>query len=322
MTKNVLVTGIGGNVGCGILRNIINSGYQVKIVGTNTEAVSGGNHLCDKVYQVPFGYDKEYIRIIEDICRVEKIDLIIPSTDCEAYYLALERKLLPPVAVSDVNVELTFFNKYKTWLAFKQFSIPFAATILGPCFQNDFPQFVVKPIEGSGSHEIYINPSNIGTLSDNYIVQELLEGIEITTAFYVTRTKELLGFITFKRILVTGATNKCEVTFDYEQNIKKIIMKMISNFNIKGSCNIQSIVDGEGNVTPFEVNCRISGTNSIRSNFGFEDVKYTLEEYLYNVIPKQPRIKKGAATRVLMDVIYPGIILDQVENKYTKHYIF
>ena len=98
--------------------------------------------------------------------------------------------------------------------------------------------------------------------------------------------------------------------------------KIIKNFKIKGSCNIQSIVDKKGKITPFEGNCRISGTNSIRSQFGFEDVKYTIEEYLFNKKPKKPIIKKGAAVRILMDVIYPGIGLNKIKNKSTKHYMF
>jgi carbamoyl-phosphate synthase large subunit len=57
---------------------------------------------------------------------------------------------------------------------------------------------------------------------------------------------------------------------------------------------------------PFEVNCRISGTNSVRSNFGFEDVKYTLEESLYGRRPSAVNITEGVAARILMDVIYPG----------------
>jgi carbamoyl-phosphate synthase large subunit len=81
---------------------------------------------------------------------------------------------------------------------------------------------------------------------------------------------------------------------------------MIGNTNLIGAANLQSIVTENGDIFPFEVNCRISGTNSIRSNFGFKDVEYTLQEYLYNDKPDQPQITNGVAVRILMDVIYPG----------------
>ena len=82
---------------------------------------------------------------------------------------------------------------------------------------------------------------------------------------------------------------------------------MTAHGEIRGSANIQSIVTQEGLIVPFEVNCRISGTNSIRSNFGFKDVKYTVQEYLYNITPDTPYLKYGIASRILMDVIYPDV---------------
>ena len=131
-----------------------------------------------------------------------------------------------------------------------------------------------------------------------------------------------MGHITFIRSLSHGTTDRCEVVFDYKKEVEKIIRKMIDSFEIKGSCNIQAIVSKGGRVIPFEINGRISGTNSIRGQFGFEDVRYTLQEYLFNEDPEKPVIKKGAAVRVLMDVIYPNTRLDDVRNSSVKNYIF
>lgn len=322
MSRKVLVTGIGGNVGQGILRNIISLSLDVKLIGTNTEAVSGGNHLCDVVYKVPFSNSTDYISTIQQICKQERIDLIIPSTDYETYYLALASDKLPLLSSSDAPVAKIFLNKYQTYMSFNKLSIPFAKTILPSSYNDNFDEFIVKPIEGRGSREAYINPKNPKGFSDFYIIQKLIKGIEITTAFYVTKEKKLLGNITFERSLVSGVTEKCQVAFKYNKQIEAIINKIASNFNIKGSCNMQSIVDERGDIVPFEVNCRISGTNSIRGHFGFEDVRYTLEEYLFNRTPEKPIIKKGSAVRLLMDIIYPDIDLEGIKNKTTKHYIF
>ena len=61
MSKTVLVTGIGGNVGQGILRNILANDFKVRLVGTDILRVSAGNYLCDRVYKVPYGVDPKYI---------------------------------------------------------------------------------------------------------------------------------------------------------------------------------------------------------------------------------------------------------------------
>lgn len=322
MVKRILVTGIGGNVAQGILRNIIALKYGIRLIGTDTKSVSAGTHLCDKTYQVSYSSTPDYIPEILKICEKEKIDLIIPGTDYETYYLALAKDKLPTLVSSDSEVAHTFLNKYETYLAFCRLSIPFAKTILPSKYKNEFDEIIVKPTEGAGSKSILINPPNPQDFPDSYIIQELLKGKEITTAFYVTKDKKLLGHITFFRSLVHGATGICEVTFDFNKDMEALIKKIINNFDIKGSCNIQSIVDKKSIITPFELNCRISGTNSIRSQFGFEDVKYTLEEYLFNMTPKKPTIKKGSAVRILMDVIYPGIGIGQIKDKSTDHYIF
>lgn len=320
--RKVLITGIGGNVGQGILRNIIHLDYDIFLVGTNTTAVSAGNHLCDVVYQVPFSTNKNYLKSILEICEKEKVELIIPSTDFEAYYLSLSHEKLPLLASSGLNETELFLNKYLTWKEFSKCNIPFAMSVLPSEYNNDFKELIVKPTKGRGSREVYINPKDVKLFSDEFIVQELYKGKEITTTFYVKKNGELHGFITFERELENGMTTKCEVIDEYDKEIKKIILAMIKNFSIRGSCNIQSIVTNTKKIVPFEVNCRISGTNSIRSQFGFEDVKYILQEYLFGQEPDKPMIKKGSALRIMMDVIYPDISLSKIENIKTKHYIY
>ena len=98
---------------------------------------------------------------------------------------------------------------------------------------------------------------------------------------------------------------------------------MIANAEFRGSANLQSIVTDDGIVVPFEINCRISGTNSIRANFGFEDVKYTLMEYLYGTTPPKPIITKGIATRIMLDVIYPfAKSIETCKDNKANYYIY
>jgi carbamoyl-phosphate synthase large subunit len=323
MNKTVLITGIGGNVGQGILRNIIRCRYSVKIIGTDIVAVSAGNHLCDAVYAVPAAGEIKYIPAIKNICNAERVDLIIPSTDIETYYLALAEDKLPQLSTSPADVSLTFYNKLRTWQSFHAASIPFAETILPSEYRNNFPAYIVKPITGVGSRNIFTNPNHPERFSDEYVVQRLHKGTEITTAFYVTKQKKLHGFITFTRILVNGMTQQCEVTKKYDTKLDQLLHTILKHFDIKGACNIQSIVEERsGKIIPFEVNGRISGTNSIRSQFGFEDVRYTMDEYLYGRPPKTLHITQGSAIRIMMDIIYPDRQLAVINNKQDKHYMF
>ncbi|ANE52443.1 ATP-grasp domain-containing protein [Flavisolibacter tropicus] len=322
MGKKVLVTGIGGNVGYGILRNILRYHQNIEIIGTNTERISAGNHLCHVVYEVPFSTNENYIPEIQTICKKHDVDLIIPSTDYESFILASNKeKLTAAVAVSPANTCHIFLDKYITYKTLSGFNLPFAQSILPSEYKDNYEEVIVKPREGRGSRGIHINPSQPKSFSDEYLVQPFFKGKEITTAFYVTKEGLLHGLITLERSLSSGATNMCEVNTDFDERLKAYIVELISKIEIRGACNLQSIIVGDDFI-PFEVNCRISGTNSIRSQFGFKDVSYTLDEYLFNTLPEPVQLKRGAAIRIMHDIIYPEVSLSNINNQSDNFYIY
>lgn len=317
--KKILVTGVGGNVGQGIIRNIRKSGYDVYVTGCNISSFSAGNHLCDSFHIVPYAYEPGYIEVIKEMVENEKIDLIIPATDYEVFFLAKNKDgIHAEVAVSDPDAAGTYLDKYLTHLHHQQYEIPFAETMLPSEYAGQLQDFIIKPRKGRGSRGLHINPDKWDGFSDDeYIVQRLYKGKELTTAFYIDKAKQLHGYITLLRILENGVTTQCKVVFDYDERIEPILKKIIHHTGIRGSANLQSIVTEDGEIFPFEINCRISGTNSIRSNFGFEDVKYTLQEYLFNEKPDKPSVTPGIAVRMLIDIIYPGKedVSDCADNK-------
>ncbi len=322
--KSILVTGIGGNVGQGILRNVRSLDLGLEIIGTNVTSVSGGNHLCDRVVKVPFAYDPGYIDAMVEICNTYHIDLIIPSTDFETLYLSQHVGQIPAeVASSDFSTCAYFVDKYKTYLRFNELGIPFAASVEPSQYKGEFTDIVAKPKSGRGSRGILINPPDWSQLDDeSYMIQEMAHGIELTTAFYVDKTARLHSHITFERELENGATVLCRATGQYDALILPIIHQMVEYFTIKGSCNIQYILSSEQQCIPFEINGRISGTNSIRTNFGFRDVQWTLQEYLLGEPLENAEITTGVATRILMDVIYPDANNYDNLSAAQSHYIY
>ncbi len=320
--KTVIVTGINGNVGQGILRNIRNTFNNIKLIGTDVASFTCANYLCDNFYQLPFAYDQNYISEMLKIIKQEKVDLIIPSTDYEVYYLSKYKSLLNvKIAASDEEISEIYLDKYLSFLHHKKHNIPFAKTWLPKDYDFSCNDIIVKPRKGRGSRGIEINPIHPSNYSDDYIIQSFEKGVEITSAVYVNHKNKLHGVFTMERELTNGTTTKSKVIFDYDKQIYEIAEKMISVKGLRGSFNIQSIVNHNNDVIPFEINCRISGTNSIRHNLGFQDVKYTLQEFLYNELPDKPNPIKGMATRILLDVIYPEITDEKSINNSSSNYI-
>jgi carbamoyl-phosphate synthase large subunit len=322
--KTVIVTGIGGNVGQGILRNIRSSFPEVKIIGLDIASFTPGNYLCDKSYQVPYAFAPEYIPSIQDIVDSEKVNLIIPSTDYEVFFLSLNREVLGAnVAASEPWIAKIYLDKYLSYQHHSTLGIPFAKSWLPGEYDFSETSIIAKPREGRGSRGIIINPANPALLGEDYMIQPYVEGTEITTAVYINRSNEIHGIFTMERELQNGTTSKSKVIFEYDEQLEGIISKMIKPMALHGSFNIQSIVTSAGEIVPFEINCRISGTNSIRHNLGFQDVKYTLQEYLFNETPDRPKPIRGIATRILLDVIYPGAQTEEsCLNNTSNYFIF
>lgn len=319
--KVVLVTGIGGNVGQGVLRNIRDLNLDIFLVGTDIAPFTAGNYLCDATHQVPYSYDPNFIPEIISIVNRHKVDLIIPTTDYEIYYLSLHKsEIKAKVAASEAAIAKKYLDKYLTFLHHDALGIPFAKTWLPSEFNNEVSDIIVKPREGRGSRGIHLNPPSPKDFSDEYLIQPLHKGKEITTAFYVKKDGSLHGLFTMERELANGATSKSKTIKTYDRQLEEIILKMIQAEGLKGSLNLQSIVDENGEIIPFEVNCRISGTNSIRHNLGFQDVKYTLQEYLFDEQPDAVAAIDGIAVRLLYDVIYPNATDENQLNNNSSNF--
>ena len=322
-TKTVLVTGIGGNVGQGILRNIISLNLNIKLIGIDIASFTAGKHLCDTTYVVPYSYDENYIPTICEIIDNEKVDLLLPSTDYEVYYLSKNSDVLnAKVVASEAATAKIYLDKYATYLYLSKNSIPFSKSWITGEYDFSVKNIIAKPREGRGSRGILINPENPNDLPEGYMIQQLAVGNEITTAVYVSKDKKLHGLFTMERKLTNGTTTESRVIFQYNEILRSIAQKMIDLGGLVGSFNIQSIVTEKNEIVPFEINCRISGTNSIRHNLGFQDVKYAIQEYLINEKPDIPNPTEGIATRILMDVVYPNISGFNSLKNTSNHIIF
>ncbi len=322
MSQTVLVTGIGGNVGQGILRNIRAAFPGIRLVGTDIRDVTAGHHFCDAAHRVPYCYDKDFADRLVTLCEQERVDLIIPGTDYEVVYIGELATRLPRVLGTPPDVASLFVDKLSTHSAFSDVRIPFAAACLPSEYAGQFDTLIVKPREGRGSRGLHIDPPDPTTFDDTCMVQERIIGRELTTAFYVTRSRAIHGQITLERELAAGATERCATTSQYDRLVEPLIKNITANFDVRGPCNVQAILTAADELIPFEINCRYSGTNSIRSQFGFEDVRWGIEEWLLDQSPSSWTLKPGAAIRILMDIIYPGGNLDDLPAGDDNSYVF
>jgi carbamoyl-phosphate synthase large subunit len=327
-TSTVLITGMGGNVGQGIARSLraMGLGGRLRIVGTNTAAVSPGNHLCDAFFVVPFATDETYPELIRELCRREAIGVIIPSTDYETFHLAraVEARpdAFPPLAASPAETCRVFLDKWSTAQVFAKHGVAFAESCLPSQYRGQFDRVIVKPREGRGSRGVVADPPRVADFSDEHVVQRRYEGKELTIGFYVRLDGTFHGHVTFARTLVGGMTTFCEIDKSHDHIVEPLLRNLLAALPIRGACNVQAIVDGAGEIWPFEVNGRLSGTTSIRGQLGFPDACWTVQERLFGQPIAAPQVRGGAAVRIAMDVIYPDKTLAEIRDAATPHFLF
>lgn len=167
----VLVSACGAQFMPGLADCLKQNGERnIRIIGTDSGVDNTVLQMVDALYQVPKANDRKYVDALLDICREEKVDIIMPFMSAELLPL-IDRKqefeaIGTKVSVSDRrSVEITN-NKYSFYSFLKEngISVPKFARIKNAddlwsaCQECGYPNSAVcvKATELSGSRGIRI----------------------------------------------------------------------------------------------------------------------------------------------------------------------
>jgi carbamoyl-phosphate synthase large subunit len=296
---NILVTGVGSNIGQGIIKSLKMSPYKCKIIGTDMHPLSAGLYRCDKSYLVPPAKDKGFTAKLIEICVNENIDALLIGSDAEIIEFArnkgtIERKSRAKVIVSPLKLVETVSDKLQLAGFLQKECLNFPVSALGKDKKKvqqlidlyGFPIFV-KPRRGSGSRgaSIVKNQDELTYVMSHVpelIVQEILGSPEeeYTAGLFFSRDSILKGSVIMKRELSFGTTYRA-IADDYPEINKEVARaaKSLSSLGAVGSINIQLRLTNRGAVI-FEINPRFSGTTSFRANLGFNEAEALVKNYL------------------------------------------
>ncbi len=121
----ILITSVGGTM-IPLLTRFLKRDKQLLnlyIVGIDKRKIKKDPHL-DKFYQISSKNDKNYVQRVEKILKKEKIKLLIPCSDKEAYILSkLKKKFIKlgtKILVNNKKIVKTICNKYLTYKILKK----------------------------------------------------------------------------------------------------------------------------------------------------------------------------------------------------------
>lgn len=311
---NILVTGVGGDIGQSIIKCLKASRYNLNLTGCDMDKFAAGRAQVENFFVVPkASATGEYLKSIKAIVRKCKIRYIIPSSEPEIQFFDKNR---PEFLKSGVKILInrsfildTFFDKFKTVNFLKKNGFACPKTFLLKDFKNqlDYP-LIIKAKRGYGSKEL-IKVRNCQELNfykkilKDAIVQEEVgdKNEEYTTGVF--SDGENVHTITFKRILGYGSLSKV-VEKVSNKSISALGRDIARSAGLVGSINIQTRKTRTGFVV-LEINPRFSSTVYFRHYFGFQDVLWWLDMLEgKNNIEFRLKYKKGAGVRSLGEVFF------------------
>jgi carbamoyl-phosphate synthase large subunit len=284
---NILVTGIGGDIGIGIGRILKNLDYVDNLLGCDVHDEHAGNSIFDRCEIVPKASQPEYVESLYKLAAKRRIDAIVVTSEPELRFLSTlnENYFIPEtpfVMANKASMEIGF-DKLKTSTLISQMQLPNPWTKL---VENEAPlnfPCILKSRYGAGNQNVYVVKSAeeacaYRNLFPNYIWQEYLPGdnTEYTCGVYGSNDGTFRTII-FRRRLVSGCTSFAELVENSE--IESICKKIAQKLELKGSINIQLRLDSRGPMV-FEINPRFSSTVVMRHKLGFRDVEWSLQEQI------------------------------------------
>ena len=246
-----------------------------RVIGTDCSPYAPALYETDKHYLVPRMTSPDYLDVILQICRDEKIDAVLPLQEDELYLIASHRERFTaegicPIVSSPETVELCR-DKYAFFRHLTAHNLPALPTFdslesFRQAFdagQIGFPVFV-KPVRGCGSMGIQKVdcPELLETLcqysAENLLIQAFAEGEEYGIDLYADMHSHtpVSVFLKKKLRMRAGETEKSVSVRD--DALFELVKRTADTLELSGPIDMDVFFIG-GNYYISEINPRFGG---------------------------------------------------------------
>ncbi len=280
-------------------------GAAIRIVACDMlPSLSSACAVADCSYSVPMCTLSGYLPALDEICRAEKIGIVVPTIDPELVPLCGAREALGRIGVRVISstdeVVKIAADKFITSEVLSRAGIPTPTTlrldeyllepgrIKGP--------IIAKPINGSASIGV-IYPRSVAELeslpSNVYIVQELWSGDEYTVNMFFDQHGSLRCAVPHRRLEVRsgevskGRTERKTELLSAAQRIADVLP------GARGPLCFQAIVRPDGTYCVFEINARFGGGYPLAHEAGARFTQWILEEVVGTPTSASERWEEG-----------------------------
>ncbi len=255
-----------------------------KVITTDIDIYSPGIHAADKCYSVPKVSEDGYLPAILEICKNEKIDVIIPLLDTDILLFSRNREMFESegirLLISSKEMIEVAMDKLSTANFFADHGISSPKTILPNNYDAgaiDFP-ILIKPrfpsLRVRSGYEISIlrNANDLKKIlkkiegyEENYVLQEFLTGEELSIDFFCDQDGNyVIDVPAYRKSALTTAFSKNGGTMDkgktfHSEKITDYVKKTASLMKIYGPANFGGYELENGEIKITEINARLTG---------------------------------------------------------------
>lgn len=316
--KTILVSGASGIVGYGILKSLRSYDSAIRLIGTTIYEDSIAPAFCDVFEKALLTSDENYINWLCEIIKKYSIDMIIPGIEADMKAWNNSKEILEQTGTHVLlnNSELIELCSDK-WNFYQELKSSGSKLAIETRLTGTFEEieesfglpFLLKPRCGFGSKGIIkvenkeTFSQNIQKIGNNLMIQPIVGNIEeeyTISAFFDDQSILLCQMCLRRKLSKEGFTETAEVV--ELENSQAAIEELAKIFRPTGPTNFQFRVHN-GELKLLEINPRISSATSIRAAFGYNESAMSVEYFLNNQKPSQPKIKNGRAVRYMEDYI-------------------
>jgi len=322
----VLLTACGVQFIPGLVNCLKDNGERnIRLIGTDMNDDKTLYSLFDKLYVVPAAKDEHYVDALLDICKKEKVDIVLPFMSAELLAL-IERKdefesIGVKVSVSDkksveiTNNKLRFYEflKEKGLKVPKFHPVRKADELLEACTAVGYPNnaVCVKATELSGSRGIRIIDASksrydilFGQKPNSFYTtfEELQATLREKSEMPEMMAMECLPgeegsidliadhgkilYMAYRESNVNLASIPQEATLAYNEEAYEIAREVIAALELDGNADLDFKYDADGHPVLMEINPRIAATMQIFKVGGMNLPYLRIKQLLGEELPK------------------------------------
>lgn len=309
----VLLTGCGAPGAPGIIKCLRkNNERSIRIVSVDMNENAGARGLVDAFHTVPAAKDETFIPRVLEICKKEKVDVVLPIVTKELMKFALGRKNFEEngIKVSVMSPETleTVNNKANLLTAVKKAGLPCPKfrvvhtieELVAACVEIGYPEkaICVKASEGNGSRGVRIVDPSVSRY-DLFFNSK-------PNSMYISY-EELILTLSEKpeipEMLVMEYLPGTEYSVDYLADKGEILYKVSRRGLCVLTSNMMSL-EIDNNEDVFYLCDSVVKKLGMEGNFGF-DLLYTENDGCPYVIEVNPRLTAGVVSCAAAGVNLP-----------------